>query len=447
MSGSAKRSAATWPRRQRLHRLNGAGIVGLGLAEVGEAGVRIAGALNVDSAEGTLLDVLGSPLDVRRLGATHSRVVATLTGVGGTVVPRLTRAKTAADDEFETTAAVTLPNSGGVDVVMQAVEPGAVQAAAGALDRVVTGVPGWETVTNAAAAVPGRPRQVDSVYRRLYRERTAHSSNGPIPGLKGALVEAGAERNVVVHNKTNTAAVRQMWTVPPHSIFAVVQGGLDSDIQRAIENHRGMGAATLTAIIGGALPTGGIAALTSPFEIDWRGTTYTVADGDWTGASDNAARAAEITAAIGGDVTVAWTGHRFIGQYEWDPDDTTAAFDDGDMATALGLDPDSATASPGPFVRPTERALAVSFSLTRRAGFPADGLAQIQTAVLDRVAAYAIGEEVWANDILSAAESVPGTRITSLMVQADSTDVSGVAVDLGNRWTLSNSDLTVTVVP
>ena len=143
---------------------------------------------------------------------------------------------------------------------------------------------------------------------------------------------------------------------------------------------------------------------------------------------------------------MAWTGHRFIGQYEWDPDDTTAAFDDGDMATALGLDPDSAAASPGPFVRPTERALAVSFSLTRRAGFPADGLAQIQTAVLDRVAAYAIGEEVWANDILSAAESVPGTRITSLMVQADSTDVSGVAVDLGNRWTLAASGISITVV-
>ena len=134
------------------------GIAGLGLAEVGEAGVRIAGALNVDSVKGTLLDVLGGPLDVRRLGATHSRVVATLTGVGGTVVPRLTRAKTAADDEFETTAAATIPSTGSVDVVMQSVEAGAIEAAAGALDRIVTGVPGWETVTNAAAAVLGRPQ-------------------------------------------------------------------------------------------------------------------------------------------------------------------------------------------------------------------------------------------------------------------------------------------------
>ena len=423
------------------------GIVGLGLAEVGEAGVRVSRALSVDDAEGTQLDVLGSPLDVRRLGATHSRVVATLTGVGGSVVSAGSRAKTADDDEFETETAVTLPNTGSVDVVMRSVETGAIEAAAGALDRIVTGVPGWETVTNAAAAVLGRPRQLDSVYRRLYRERTAHSSNGPITALRAALIEAGGTAPVVVHNGTNAAVVRQGWTVGAHAVLAIVEGGLDADINRAVENHRGMGAATVTAIVGGTLPTGGIAALTSPYEIDWRGTTFTVADGDWTGAADNVARATEITDAIGGDVTVAWTGQRFIAQYEWMQGDTTAEFDDGDMATALGLNPDAATESPGPFVRPVERALDVSFSLTRRAGFPADGLAQIQAAVLERVAAYAIGEEVWANDILGAAESVPGTRITMLSVRADSADISGVAVDLANKWTLEASGIAITVSP
>ena len=201
------------------------GIAGLALSETGEAAVRIAGALNADSAAGTLLDVLGSPLDVRRQGATHSRVVATLTGVAGTIIPEGTRAKTGDDDEFETTEVVTIPSGGSIDVVMQAVETGAVQAAAGALDRIVTGVPGWETITNAAAAVPGRARQADSVYRRLYRERTAHSSSGPVTGLKGALVEAGADRSVVVRNNTNAAAANQDWSIPAHGIFAVVEGG------------------------------------------------------------------------------------------------------------------------------------------------------------------------------------------------------------------------------
>ena len=117
----------------------------------------------------------------------------------------------------------------------------------------------------------------------------------------------------------------------------------------------------------------------------------------------------------------------------------------------------------------------MSFSVTRRTGFPASGLELIRSSVLARVGGmdaiegrdltnderdairerlervgapdgYAIGEQVWANDILGAAESVPGTRITSLMVQSDSADVSGVAVDLANLWTLASGDLAISVV-
>ena len=453
------------------------GIAGLALSEMGEAGARAAVyGSSVDHAVGVHLDAIGSVADVRRLQATHSRVGATLRGVGGVTVPELSRAKTDDGDEFETTEDVTLLPAG-VDVVMQAVDSGPVEAAAGTLNRIVTGIEGWEQITNAADAVLGRARQDDDTYKRIYRDRTAHSSVAPLEGLRAAITEAGASRKVVVDNPTNAAVVKQRWTLPPHSIFAIVDGGLDADVHRAVENHRGMGAATLTAIVGGALPAGGIAGLSSPYEIEWRGTTATVADGDWTGASDNAEYAAAITAAIvdiSGDVTVAWTGYRFIAQYEWRPEDTTAEFDDGAMATALGLDPDAAAASPGPFVRPTARALTVSFTLTRRAGFPGDGLDRVRASVLarvggmdaiagrdltddarddirdtlDRIGAregYAIGEEVWENDILGAAERIPGTRVKLLSVQADGSDISGVAVSLDNRWTLSASHLTITI--
>ena len=452
------------------------GIAGLALTETGEAGARAAVyGSSVDHAVGVHLDAIGSVADVRRLQATRSRVVATLTGVGGITVPVGSRAKTTDGDEWETTEAAVLLTTG-VDVVMQAVDTGPVMAAAGTLTRIVTGIEGWESVTNAAAAVPGRVRQDDDAYKRLYRMRAAHSSVSPLEGLRAALTEAGAVRASVLDNPTNAAIVRQLWTLPPHAVFAIVDGGLDGDIHRAVENHRGMGAATLTAIVGGALPSGGIAALTSPYEIDWRGSMFTVANADWTGAADNDARAVEITDAIGGDVTVAWTGHRFIAQYEWAPLDDTAGFDAGAMATALGLNPDAATESPGPFVRPTSRALTVAFTLTRRTGFPGDGLERVRSSVLARVGGmdaitgrdltddaregirsqleslgaaegYAIGEEVWANDILGAAERVPGTRITLLTVQSNSADVSGVAVDLSNLWTLGVSDLTITVTP
>ena len=157
------------------------GVVGLGLTEVGEAGARAAVyGSSVDHAVGVHLDAIGSVADVRRLQATRSRVVATLTGVGGVTVPAGSRAKTTDGDEWETTEAAVLLTTG-IDVVMQAVDTGPVMAAAGTLTRIVTGIEGWESVTNAADAVPGRVRQDDDAYKRLYRMRAAHSSVAP-PG-------------------------------------------------------------------------------------------------------------------------------------------------------------------------------------------------------------------------------------------------------------------------
>ena len=398
-------------------------------------------------------------------------------------MPAGSRAKTEDGDEFATVADVTLLDTG-VNVVMQAVEPGPVMAAAGALNRIVTGIEGWESVTNAEAAVPGRARQDDDEFKRVYRARTAHSSVGPMDGLKGAIVEAGGMRSIIRDNPTNMPAVHQLWTLPAHAILAIVEGGMDGDIHRAVENHRGMGVATLTAVVGGPLPTGGIAGLTSPYNITWRGTMVTIPNATWTGAMDNTARAAVITAALDSDVIVAWTGHRFIGQYEWRPDDEGAAFGMGDLEVALGLNPNEVTMtltadpvaipSPGPFVRPIDRALTVSFTIDRRLGFPGDGLERVLSSVLARVGGmdaiadrdltddaresiretltligapegYAIGEQVWSNDLLGAAERVPGTRVTALTVQSGGADASGVAVDLANRWTLEAADLTITV--
>ena len=58
---------------------------------------------------------------------------------------------------FRTVADVALAPSPGVSVEMEAVEEGAVMAAAGTLTQIVTVVAGWETITNAAAAVLGIP--------------------------------------------------------------------------------------------------------------------------------------------------------------------------------------------------------------------------------------------------------------------------------------------------
>ena len=69
----------------------------------------------------------------------------------------------------------------------------------------------------------------------------------------------------------------------------------------------------------------------------------------------------------------------------------------------------------------------------------------MREGVLARVRQYGVGVQLWSNDLLTTGELIPGTRITAITVQYDSTDVSGVAVPLTNLWTLGSSDLTIVV--
>ena len=115
-------------------------------------------------------------------------------------------------------------------------------------------------------------------------------------------------------------------------------------------------------------------------------------------------------------------------------------FGSGDLATAFGLagrEPD------GPFLRPMLREIDVTFSLTRRAGFPADGLTQARDAVTGRVGAYGVGEELWGNDLLAAVERIPGTRVTAMSVLLDGADVSGEPAPLNGIWGVKKIDVTV----
>ena len=424
------------------------GINALALAEVGEAGVRAAlFGSSVDHALGVHLDALGSLLDIRRRVATRSKVTATLNGVAGTGVPAGSRARTESGAEFETLADVVL-SSGGVQVEMQAIDTGPVVAPAATLTKIITVIGGWETITNARAATPGVDRQSDDDYRAAYLRRTAHSSIGPLTALEAAIDEALAGKQKVAENNTSAAMSVQSWRIDAHSILVVSEKGSDGDVRRAVENHRGMGVGTMTAIRAGDHNNTNLGSMTNG-TINWNGTDYTGLD--LSSAGTGALRAAALTALLAGDTIapiVSFIDDQYVAIFRWSPTQTPnfaiAASDDA--AAAFGFSPTDSTYPGGPFVRPKERALTVSLTLTRRTGFPADGLTQVRDAILNRVTEYEIGEEIWNNDLLCAAEAVRGTRITNLTVEYNSDDVDGVAVELSTLWTLDASNLTITVV-
>ena len=287
---------------------------------IGEVLTNLGNATDADLAVGTQQDALGTLLGILRRQATRSIVTATLTGVAGTGVLAGSRARTTGGAEFRTLADISLAPSPGVTVGMEAVEEGPVEAAAGTLTGIVTVIAGWETVTNAEDAVVGVARQDNVSYRQTYTARTGRLSQGPLAAIEAPIVEALATRRNVLENRDDAATTIQEWTLRPHAVLAVVEGGNDTAITRAIENSRGLGAPTMSAIRGATPNNVALDAVTNG-TVTWNGTDYTGLD--LSAANTEVLKAAALTTHLSSDntpPTVAYIDGRYVAQFSWKPD-------------------------------------------------------------------------------------------------------------------------------
>ena len=260
-------------------------------------------------------------------------------------------------------------------------------------------------------------------------ERRTAPSVQCIAAIRSAIDEALGGKQNVVENDTAVISVEQEFTVYRSHVLAVVQSGTDATIQRAIETARGMGVGTMTAIVGGTPDNNALDAVNNG-TVNWNGTDYTGLD--LTGSGTDALKAAALTTLLAGDTVppvVAAIDGVYIAQYAWSPT-ATPAFGTGTVATDFGFGAD-AVVSPGPFIRTRTRALTVTLAVTRQPGFPGDGLDRIRAAATAVATGYGVGQQVWANDFLQAAESISGTRVTAITVQYNGADVSGLARAFG----------------
>ena len=217
------------------------GVLAVALTEVDEAIVAAANAMSLTHAAGRQLDDLGSLLGIRRHQAARSTVTVTMSGTAGTVIPTGFRVSDG-NNQFELTASVTVGAGGTVDADARALEYGAVEAAAGSIDTLVTQLAGLTSVTNAAAATPGRLRERDFDYRQRYRSRVGRNASGTLEAIRAAVsAVSGVERLVIFENPTASSVTFRSRTIRAHSFLAVVDGGATADVAAAIERSKPFG--------------------------------------------------------------------------------------------------------------------------------------------------------------------------------------------------------------
>lgn len=217
----------------------------LARAEVVRNNAALANQINPDVAGGVFLDAIMALTGMRRSPATKTVVPGVaLAGVAGTVIAAGALAATAAGDRFASLSTVTLDGSGGASVDFAAVEYGPIPCGSGDLTTVVSGVLGWETVTNPNAGVLGSSVQSDQAARALRRNTLAFQGVALAEAITSALYNVEGVRSLAF--RENVAATTQVIdgiSMVGHSIYACVDGGSDTDVAAALLENKSSGCA------------------------------------------------------------------------------------------------------------------------------------------------------------------------------------------------------------
>lgn len=217
----------------------------LARTEVVNNNAAVANQINPNIAAGIFLDAIMALTGMQRGTATPTVVYGVLlTGVAGTVIPAGTIAKTAAGDQFQSVADVTLSAGGTASVNFRSVATGSVPAVVNTLNSVVTSVLGWETVTNpnTIAPTPGTNTQSDQAARALRDNTLAFQAISLPEAITSALYATkGVTSLKFQENISDSTQTINGISMISHSIYVCIAGGLDHDVAVALLENKSSG--------------------------------------------------------------------------------------------------------------------------------------------------------------------------------------------------------------
>lgn len=207
---------------------------------------QLANQINPNINGGIFLDAVWALTGGKRAKAAPStfNVDPDLTGVAGTLIPTGSIATNSNGDEFKSLADLTLDGAGLGSVAFVSVENGAIACGIADLTNITSNVLGWETITNSVSATLGTATQSD-VSARSERKGTL--------GLQGSALAVAVFSRVRAVAGVNSLAFRENETAAPividginlvaNSIWACVDGGLNSEVANALLGAKSGGCA------------------------------------------------------------------------------------------------------------------------------------------------------------------------------------------------------------
>lgn len=203
--------------------------------------------VNPDLATGKFLDALAALYGLDRKISEPTVVNCVLTGLKGTVIPYGAIAQDSLGNQYRHSAAAgaRIGDTGSVTTTFTAIEHGSLEVAAGAVNRIVTTIAGWDTINNPSAGVIGRDEETDAELRNRMVESYAVNATGYVEAIEANLAALEGVLDVrVLENPTNAAITQFGVSINPHSILVAIVGGEDEQIAQTIYQRKDAGCGT-----------------------------------------------------------------------------------------------------------------------------------------------------------------------------------------------------------
>lgn len=238
---------------------------------------QVANQINPNIAGGVFLDAICALTGLSRIGDTFSQVTATVTGVESTTIPTTAVAALVTGEEFSPLVDITIGVSGTATGVFKALLPGPIASPINTLTEIISGVVGWETVTNANAGSLGAFQQSDQALRFLRQQTLALQGVALNEAIISGLLAGPVTSLQYRENYTSAPLTIDGVTLEPNSIYVVVTNPYAVQDYTLIEGD-------LTGTPGTLIPAGSIVEDVSTNDYSLLNDVILNSDGLGTGA-------------------------------------------------------------------------------------------------------------------------------------------------------------------
>lgn len=415
------------------------------IGDVNDQFLALANGVDPAFADGRMQDAIGRIYFMSRLTAQATVATITCTGLAGTIIPLNAQAVDQGGNIYRCVTPGTIPIGGSIDLVFSCAKTGPIACPIGYVNAIYQAIPGWDSVTNAAAGLVGKNVESRSDFEFRRKSSVALNARGTAGSILAAVLAVpGVVDAYILENGLGFAS------------GAVVTGSISIVSGVPTLNVSGV---TSGAIAVGQMVTG--SGVTAGTYITALGTG-TVGIGTYVVNIPQTVTSTTINCAIGGvplvanSIYVAAFGGsaQAVGEAIWAKKSPGCNYNGSTTVTVF--DTGNGYSPPYPaylvkFTTPTATPIKFAISMQSNIDVPASAIQQIQAAVVaafngeDGQPRARIGSAIFASRFYSNIAALGAwARVYSVLVGITTANQNSVLVRIDQAPTLDVSNIAVT---